>query len=168
MDSLTTNSHNSISELNTSEVNFMDTKPNLQLVRRLFDEIYTKGNFNLFNEFFDNNVKLYDAAAPNFHGGLKELIERETIYKTAFPNKQLKIDEIFGADDKVVVRWTAQGTHRGELQGIPGTNKSFKISGISIYLFNNHVKISEIHQVWDRLGLLEQIGEIQPALALHR
>ncbi len=146
----------------------MSTQQNIQQTKKLFDEIYSKGHLNLLNEFFDSHIKLRDPAAPGFKGGLSEYKERETMYKNAFPNKQLKIDDIFAVDDKVVATWTCTGAHKGELQGISPTNKSIKVTGITIFRFDNNGKVTEITQSWDRLGLLEQIGEIEPSLALHR
>jgi len=144
----------------------MNIQQNINLVKKLFDEYYTKGNIALADQVFTVDVKLIDSSIPNFKGGLSSLKQRETMYKTAFPNKTVKIDDVFAVDDKVVVRWTAQGTHKGELQDIAPTGKNFKIWGITIYTFSND-KISTIHNVWDRLGLLEQIGVIEPAEALH-
>lgn len=145
----------------------MAIQDNITLTRRLFDELFTKNNLKAADEVIATNVKLLDPAAPNFKGGLNEFKERESVFIKAFPNKTAKIDDIFGTEDRVVFRWTCTGVHKGDLQGIAPTNKNFKISGISIYRFNNG-KITEIIQMWDRLGLLEQIGEVEPTLALHR
>lgn len=146
----------------------MNNQQNMNLLKKLFDEVYTKGNISALAEFCTAKIKLHDPAVPNFKGGIEELKAREMMYKTAFPDKQLKIEEfLMAGDDKAVVRWTCKGTHKGELQGVAPTNKSFQITGISIYRFENG-KIAEIFQNWDRLGLLEQIGEIHPAAVLHR
>jgi steroid delta-isomerase-like uncharacterized protein len=147
----------------------MATQQNLSLVRRLFDEVYAKENYKALDDLIAQNIQIHDAAAPHFHGGLQALKQQEMMYTKAFPNKKVKIDDIMStADDRVIVRWTCTGneTHKGEFPGIPNTNKSYKFSGIGIYRITNG-KISEIWQNWDRLGLLEQIGEIQPALAAH-
>lgn len=144
----------------------MTTQQNITLVRRLFDEVYTKGSLNLLDELMANNVRLHDPARPDHREGLTSLKEVESIYKKAFPSKKLKIDDIFAVDDRVVVRWTCTGTHRGELEGIPATNRDIKITGVSIYRLANN-KVAEMWSSWDRLGLLEQIGEIEPATALH-
>ena len=145
----------------------MNNQQNINLTKKLFDDVYTKGNLKVLDDLVASNVKLVDPAAPNFKGGLNELKERETVYVKAFPHKTFKLDEIFGNDDRVIVRWTMTGAHKGELQGIPPSNENVKISGISIYKYTNG-KIVEIVQQWDRLGLLEQIGEVEPAVALHR
>lgn len=139
---------------------------NLTQTKRLFEEVFNKYNLAAMDEIVANNVKYIDPAMPTHRDGLQAFKEAERIYIRAFPNKKLKIDEIFAADDRVVVQWTCQATQKGDLQGIPATNRDIKISGISIYKFANG-KIIEVRQIWDRLALLEQIGEIQPAAALH-
>ncbi|MDQ4101228.1 MAG: ester cyclase [Thermoproteota archaeon] len=51
----------------------------------------------------------------------------------AFPDLHFKIEDILAEDDKVAYRLTVNGTHKGEFQGIPPTNKkvSFSSTGIS-------------------------------------
>ena len=133
---------------------------NINLVRKLYD-LYNKSDLNrlnAFDEILAPNLQLHDPAVSN-KSGPQALKQAETMYIKAFPNKINKIDNIFAADDLVVVRWTVAGTNKGEFQGNAPTNKEFKISGISIYRITSG-KISEIWQIWDRYGLLEQLGEI--------
>jgi steroid delta-isomerase-like uncharacterized protein len=144
----------------------MNTQQNITLVKRLFDEVYSKGNVAVLDQILNADFKLIDSSVPNFRGGLAGYKEREQMFKTAFPTKTAKIEEIFATEDRVVVRWTMTGAHKGELQDVAPTGKNVKVCGISIYLFNNS-KISEIHQAWDRLALLEQIGVVETTLALH-
>lgn len=139
---------------------------NVTLTRRLFDEVYNKCNISALDTLVSPNVKLYDPAQTHKNTGLSSLKEIETSYMKAFPNKKMKIEDIFAAEDRVVVRWSCTGVQKGPLHDIAPSNKPFNISGISIYKFANG-KIAEIYQNWDRLALLEQIGEIQPAMALH-
>lgn len=143
-----------------------DTQKNVTQTKKLFEDVFSKGNISALDSILASNIKLNDPARPHDKEGIANIKELEQTYNTAFPNKKVHIDELIPAEDKVIVRWTASAVHKGELEGISPTNKSIKISGISIYRFQNG-KIIEITQQWDRLGLLEQIGEIQPAAALH-
>ena len=61
--------------------------------------------------------------------------------------------------DRVVVRWTAEGTHQGELLGIPPTGKRLRFSGISIYRLAEG-KVAEVWEEFDRLGLMQHLGVI--------
>ena len=143
-----------------------NSQQNETLVRRLFDEVYSKGNLSALDEILASNVRFSDPALPKVKEGIQALKNAENAYVKAFPGKRTKVDDIFATDDRVVVRWTSEGVHKGNLPGIEATNKPFKITGISIFRVANG-KIVEITQQFDRLGLLEQIGEIQPAVALH-
>lgn len=139
----------------------------IDIVKHLYDDVYNKGNLALCDEIFTTNLRHFDSGYHESTGGLAHLKEKEKGYRKAFPDKKTTIDDIFAVDNKVVVRWHCQGTHKGYLKEIPPTNKPFKISGISIYKFNNQNKIEEAWQSWDRLALLEQIGETQHAQVLH-
>lgn len=145
----------------------MSSQENTNVVRKLY-ELYNKNDasaLSAFDQVCAPNVQLHDPVAPKLKAGIQGLKEAETTYAKAFPNKTTKVDAIFAADDRVVVRWTTTGTHKGTFRGIAGTQRDFKVSGISIYQVANG-KVTEIWQVWDSLGLLEQIGELQLAQSL--
>lgn len=144
----------------------MNTQEMMNCVRRLYDEVYSKGNIKICDELCASNLKFHDPATTNSKSGITSFKETETTYHKAFPGKKAKIDDICVADDKAIVRWSCEGKHEGILQDIPPTHRTFHINGISIYQFKNG-KIVEVWQSWDRLSLLEQLGVIQPAHALH-
>jgi steroid delta-isomerase-like uncharacterized protein len=144
----------------------MASKDNISLVQKLFDcyKSNDTNKLNAFDELIATNVQFHDPAMQNTASGLQALKQAETNYIKAFPNKQTKVDAIFGIEDRVVVRWSCKGKHTGSFQGIAPTNKEFTISGISIYRIANN-KITEVWQNWDHLGLLEQLGVVrQPAM----
>jgi len=63
--------------------------------------------------------------------------------------------------DKVVVRSTFRGTHKGDLMGIPPTGKQVTMPLILIYRIADD-KIVEHWMQADALGLLQQLGVIPP------
>ena len=77
--------------------------------------------------------------------------------RTSFPDFHVTSEDIIAEGDKVVSRWTASGTHKGELFGIPPTGKKATWKGISIYRFADG-KIVEAWGDADFLGLLQQLG----------
>jgi steroid delta-isomerase-like uncharacterized protein len=91
--------------------------------------------------------------------GQKQLI---STYQTAFPDARWEVEEMFVAGDKVVTRWAGSGTHKAVLQGnppIPPTGKKVRVTGIWIHRISGG-KIVESWNVWDMLGMLQQIGVI--------
>jgi steroid delta-isomerase-like uncharacterized protein len=74
-----------------------------------------------------------------------------------FPDFSLKIDDTVAEGDRVAVRLTFTGTHRGGFYDMPATGKSFSISAIAIARLAGG-KIAEWWQIGDTLGLLRQIG----------
>jgi len=85
-----------------------------------------------------------------------------TMYLNAFPDMVLQIDDVIAEGDKVALRFTAKGTHRGELAGINGTGRPVTVPCISVMRFANG-KIIEEYEVFDNLGLFQSIGRM-PAL----
>ena len=145
----------------------MGAQENLALVKRLYSEFLSGNDLDSADQFYASNFKLLDPAVPSCTN-LNAVKQLEKTYNIAFPNKTLKIDDIWAMEgDRVLVRWTCQATQKGVLQDIPASNKNVKFSGLSLYRISND-KITEIVQFWDRLGLLEQIGAIQTLQALHR
>ena len=146
----------------------MSNQENINLVRKVY-EIFNQNNTNNLNVFDDvlaHNLQYHDAAVPNAKSGPASFKQAESNYIKAFPNKKIVIDDIFGTEDRVVVRWTATATNKGEFNGIAPSNREVKTSGIAIYQISKG-KIVEIWQVWDRQGLLEQIEKKQYAHASH-
>ena len=76
--------------------------------------------------------------------GFRELIR---MYHAGFPDLFIKIDELLGESDKVVVRWTGQATHGGPSMGIT----LVRIEG---------GRIAEEWTEMDNLGMLMQMGVI--------
>jgi predicted ester cyclase len=79
--------------------------------------------------------------------------------RAAFPDLHFTIEDQIAAGDRVVTRWTANGTHNGEFQGISPTGKQITIAGIDIDRLANG-KVVECWPVADELGLLRQLGAI--------
>lgn len=132
---------------------------NIQLVRRLFEEQASRDDTSLYDQLFSDDVQLYGPSSGQITKGLTALKKIDRGYHRAYPNTRFKIDEIFGHDNQVVVRWTCKGAYQEGYKGISPKKKEFSIWGISIYQIDKG-KIQEIRQFWDRLGILEQIGEI--------
>lgn len=77
----------------------------------------------------------------------------------AFPDIRVAVEETIAEGDKVVVRNTVTGTHRGEYRGLPPTGKSVVHGEIFIFRFADG-RITEVRGVVDVLTQLRQLGAL--------
>jgi steroid delta-isomerase-like uncharacterized protein len=112
---------------------------------------------------FSQQINTYhDPSSPGIGpgpAGMKQLI---STYQNAFVDAHWFVDETLTAGDTVITRWTARATQTDELQGIPATGKKVEVPGIWIHRIAGG-KIVESWNVWDTLGMLQQMGVV-PAL----
>jgi predicted ester cyclase len=81
------------------------------------------------------------------------------MYRTAFPDLQIPIEDVIAEGDRVVTRWTTRGTHQGELMGAAPTGNQLTVTGILI----DRVSGGKIEEEWvdyDTLHLMQQIGAV--------
>jgi steroid delta-isomerase-like uncharacterized protein len=97
------------------------------------------------------------AALPGQAPGLEGAKQKWAMYLAGLPDLQVTIEELVAEGDKVGVRRSYAGTHRGELLGVPATGKQVRIGGISIFRLAEG-KIAEHWEQLDRLALLQQLG----------
>jgi predicted ester cyclase len=60
---------------------------------------------------------------PGTDYGIEGSKQSVLMLRVVFPDIVYNIEDLIAEDDKVVARWTAQVTHKGEFMGIPPTNK---------------------------------------------
>ena len=132
---------------------------NKNAVRRLFEEVWNKGNLPLTDELFTPNYAHHDSSTPDVGRGPESEKKRATLYRTAFPDIRLTIEDIIAEGETVMARWSCRGTHTGVLSGIAPTGKQFNISGVSIARFAGG-KMAEGWVNWDALGLMQQLGVV--------
>jgi len=136
---------------------------NKALARRNVEEIWNQGNLSVIDELVAPNATFHDPSVPGgkFTGpeGFRQFVQ---IYRGAFPDVRLTIEDLIAEGDKVVSRWTATGTQKGELMGIAPSGKRVTVTGCNIDQYQNG-KIVEGWASYDMLGLLQQLGVV-PAL----
>lgn len=115
-------------------------------------------------------IRQYFAAlkADKSTTNLERYIEEELLFQhiaffdAAFPGYWLDADDVMVDNDKVVVRFKFHGTHRGELMGIPPTDKAVSFDGIIIYRLSDG-KIVDHWMQTDTVNLLQQLGAMPTA-----
>lgn len=73
------------------------------------------------------------------------------------PDLRVVVHDVFGAGDRVAVRVTLEGTHRGPLFGHDGTGRQFTINQVNLYRLEGG-RIAETWQLMDIAGFANQVG----------
>jgi steroid delta-isomerase-like uncharacterized protein len=139
---------------------------NAQIARLMIEDLNTQGKLELIDQHLDAGYRGHETLMQNL--GRAELKKNVQLYRTAFPDLVMKADEVASAGDKVLVRWTARGTHKGVFLGVPPTGKPAKTQGITVYTFRNGKIVEELTQ-WDVLAVIRDLGilrEVQASAAL--
>ena len=137
-------------------------RTNLEVARLVCEEVWGKGTAELVDELYaEDYVDLNPVpGVPANREGLKMQLG---MYHQAFPDLSVTVEDTVADGDKIVVRYTIQGTHRGELMGIPATGKSGEIAGISMVRLANG-KVVEEFSLADMMMLFQQLG-LAPEIA---
>ena len=137
----------------------MATEGNKTLVRRFFEEIINAKQLSVVDELFAADHQYHDPSSPMIGPGPEGQKQLIGTYLAAYPDLHHTVEDQIAEGDKVVTRWTATGTQQGELPGLPATGKSAKVMGIWVHRLAGG-KIVESWNVWDTLGMLQQLGAI--------
>ena len=132
-------------------------KTNLNVIQRFYDA-YNQKHEPLLNEIIADDYVDYGHQPPGrgLPGAKSDLQD----IARGFEDARFDIDEMFGAHDRVVVRWTVHGTQTGPFAGLQPTQKKVAVSGISLYRVRDG-KITETRNQADLLSLFTQLGTIE-------
>jgi steroid delta-isomerase-like uncharacterized protein len=123
-----------------------------------------------FNDSFNANdlesaVTVFAPEAVVHNSGAPDPLNVEgfkqfgAVFRTAFPDGKLTIEDLIVEGDKVVSRVVYRGTHTGDMMGIPPTGKSVTVSAMIIDRFADG-KIVESWRLFDQMAMMQQLGVI--------
>lgn len=139
----------------------MSVEENVNLMRRWFEEVWNQGKIQTVRDLLAPDAigigQLEDGSNVRGPASFVPFVER---IRGAFPDIKVVIEDAFGSGEKVVVRWSANMTHRGNQLGMPATGKAVRLTGITIARIVGK-QIIEGWDNWDQLAMLEQIGAYQ-------
>jgi steroid delta-isomerase-like uncharacterized protein len=137
----------------------MSTEQNKALVRRLMEDVFNRGNIGLVDELFAPDFVEHEELPPGIPPGIEAVKMLPTIFRSAFPDFQITVDDVIAEGEKVVVRSTWSGTHKGEFMGIPPSGKSVSF-GVYDTIRIAGGKVVEHWGQMDNMGLMQQLGVV--------
>ena len=122
------------------------------------DEVFNKGNMKVMDELLSSNVvehNPFPGQGPGFEGFKKGLTE----LRQAFPDLHMTVDDMLADGDKVIIRSTMTGTHKGAFMNMPATGKQIKVEAIDIVRIKDG-KAVEHWGVTDTMTMMQQLGVV--------
>jgi steroid delta-isomerase-like uncharacterized protein len=128
---------------------------NERLVRRHFDNVWNRGEFDesLLAPDYRVHAQSHDERTL---AEQKAAVER---YRRSSPDLQKEPEDVISTDEKVAVRYTMTGTHEGEFEGIPPSGNRVEIAGVAIFRVEDG-RIAEAWYVGDFLTAVEQMDAL--------
>ena len=136
----------------------------VELVRRLFKEVFEAGKLDAADEILAPDFT-FQYPFPGFAAGAEGIKQFVKVFHNAFPGFELEVHDLFGTEDRVAIRWTLRGHHKGDLLGAPASGNYVTLSAIGLYHGGHH----HLNAGWlemDTLGLLQQVGTVPPTNGL--
>jgi steroid delta-isomerase-like uncharacterized protein len=134
----------------------MPAEGNKALVRRWYEEVLNGPNLAVADDVV--------AADLVFNGqpiGREGIKQAAAWVRSIFPDLHVTVDDVVAEGDRVVTRFTARATHRGELMGIPPTGKTVTLRGVHV----DRVQDGRIAERWETVDLLALLRELGATVA---
>ena len=108
----------------------MTTTLNKAIFRQFYEDAWNLGELGVIDELVSPSFINHELTMPVPHRDLYKQAVIET--RSAFPDWTITIEDLIGEGDKVVARWTAQGTHTGAGFGLAPTGRKIKMAGLTL------------------------------------
>ena len=109
-------------------------------------------------DVYAETVSRYDPFMPDdgVHG--REAFETDVReVKAAFPDVQVRADDVLVSDDVAMIKWTWTGTHEEEFEGLPPTHNRVEVHGMMKLVIEDG-QIQEERSYYDAQDHLAQLG----------
>ena len=136
----------------------MSIEENKAVVRRFFEELLSRDDIAVADELLSPGFRFYFAGSPdpmNLESYKEFLVAR----RAAFPDRRFVVEDMIAEGDKVSVRFTMRGTHKGEFRGIAPSGKEVTMTGIDTIRLSDGKMVEDRVEV-DQLGMMRQLGVI--------
>lgn len=140
----------------------MSSEQNKVIVRRFFEEPW-KGNLDVVDELTASDYVGHDPALPEPLRGPEGVKEFIATYREGFPDARITVEQQLAEGDLVATRWSARGTHEGEMMDLEPTGKQVTVTGVTISRLESG-KLVEDFRNWDFHGMMRKL-EAPPVLA---
>ena len=133
---------------------------NKVIAQRFIEEVFEQGDEAAVDELVASDFVPHNwATGARGPDAVKKAIERA---HTGLEDAHLKIEDVFGEDDRVAVRLTSTARQTGEFMGLPPSGKTYEIEEIHVFRIADG-KVAEHWHQGDFLTMFRQLGATPPS-----
>jgi steroid delta-isomerase-like uncharacterized protein len=140
----------------------MSAEESKATMRRYLDVFEQGNNLDILDELLAPDYINHTPATPDLPTGPEGVKGVVTMFRSAMPDLRVIVQDMIAEGDKVATRYTLEGTHRGELFGVPPSGQRLSIKSISVERVLEG-KIREHWRVTDSLEMMQQLGVVPEA-----
>ncbi len=135
--------------------NAKQTEDSKALMQAFIDRM-NKHDLKAIDEMVDASFVEHEQmpGLPPTRDGMKQMFQ---MFLKAFPDMQMKVEHLIADGEFAVVHITTTGTNKGEMMGMPATNKAVKVSEMHLVRIANG-KFVEHWGVEDTMTMMQQLG----------
>ena len=130
-------------------------------MERWFEEVWNKRRAEAIREMVTEDLVVHGLsdAQGEVIKGVKEFDRFHSQFVNAFPNIQVKVEDLIAEGDKVAARCTVSAKHTGDALGFAPTHADVDFTGIAIV----RIKDGKIVEAWNNFDFMKmnrQLGII--------
>ena len=107
--------------------------------------------------FFSEDVVYEDVTFAIVNHGKKEFRKFFSDTFNIFPDQRFTLTSVLVSGNHAALEWTMNGTQKGDMPGMPATNKEVTVRGVSIMEIRRG-KITHVRDYWDMATMRRQLG----------
>lgn len=122
----------------------MSGEENKQLIHRVVEEVWDRGNFDAMDRYYARDFILHDVPPTGADYGREQFKQVMRTIRGGFPDLSGHIDLMLAEGELVATRLTSSGTHTRPYFGVEATGKTVKLTEIYI----DRIRDGKIVETW--------------------
>jgi steroid delta-isomerase-like uncharacterized protein len=138
-----------------------NTEHNKVVVDEFIQALFTKGDLSAVDRYLADDFVAHDPPMPDLSGDAAGFREASRRIRAALPDWHSDVHALIAEGDYVAEHFTASGTHRGEIMGVPATGRTVTLPGINIFRLRDGMIVERWGSL-DLLSFMTQLGVLSP------
>ncbi len=133
-----------------------------QLLGRCLDEVWSSGMVAACDRYGADEYTIFHDPGDPWEGkclSREDFKARVSLSRAPFPDQRFDVQSMLGQGDEVAASWLWSATHLGDFPGFPATGQPVRMSGVTVYFFDDNDLICGHWQVCDRLSIFQQLQQ---------